>query len=302
MDEPDFTLAHCRVAIIGLGLMGGSLALALKGHCRELIGVDPSASAQTFAREHNVVDRLTDFESALTVDLIILAAPVRTILAQLNQLAQFVPTNDSHSLTSDRPTLHAPRPTLLDLGSTKAAITTAMRALPDNFDPIGGHPMCGKETGGLPNAEADLFRGKTFVLCPLERTSPQALVLAQEVVNVIGAQPLILDAERHDALAALISHLPYTVASALMLTALSQFDETLWRMAASGFRDTTRLAASDLEMMTDVLITNRAAVLNALAHYKTELDALTTALESGDSAKLRAALQAAQHQRSQLFK
>lgn len=287
MHEPGFSLANCQVAVVGLGLMGGSLALALRGHCREVVGVDADPAALRFALDHAVVDRTADFDSALDCDLLVLATPVRTILAQLDHLSRF--------------TLHAPRFTLLDLGSTKAQIVAAMQSLPSHFDPIGGHPMCGKEVSGIAHAEADLYRGRTFVLTPLERTSPAALALAQELIETIGARPLVLSAERHDALAAVSSHLPYAVAVALVRAAQSLGDDQLWALAASGFRGTSRLAASDLTMMTDILLTNRAALLDALARYRHELDALIALIDASDPEALRAALAPVQSKRARLF-
>ena len=162
--------------------------------------------------------------------------------------------------------------------------------------------MCGKEVSGSAHAEADLYRGKTFVLTPLARTSPAALALAHELLETIGARPLILSAERHDALAAVSSHLPYAVAVTLVRAALSLGDEQVWTMAASGFRDTSRLAASDVTMMTDILLTNRAAILDALTRNRHELDALITLIDVGDPDSLRAALAPAQSKRSELFK
>jgi prephenate dehydrogenase len=269
--------------------MGGSLALALSGCCREIIGVDADPAPLTFATERSIVHRTTDFDSALgTSDLLILATPVRTILAQLDRLRQLPITN--YQLP------------ILDLGSTKSEIVALMKQLPEGYDPIGGHPMCGKEVSGIEHADPDLFRGKPFVLCPLDRASPRALALAHELVSVIGAHPIILDAETHDSIAAAISHLPYAVSVALMRTALATDNEALWQMAASGFRDTTRLAASDLTMMTDILLTNRAAVLDSLSRFRAELEALTAAIESGDPAVLRAALESAQRKRSEVFK
>jgi prephenate dehydrogenase len=162
--------------------------------------------------------------------------------------------------------------------------------------------MCGKETSGIKSADANLFHYKTFVLCPLERTSAQALTLVRELITLIGAVPLLIEPEQHDSFAALISHLPYTIAAALMRTALSNDHPALWQMAASGFRDTTRLAASDLTMITDILLTNRPAVLEALAQYRTELDSVTAAIESGNAEILRSVLESAQHKRSEMFK
>ncbi len=293
MDEPGFTsLAGMRVAIVGLGLMGGSLALALSGCCREIIGVDAATAALAFAIEHSMVHRTTDFDSALHIsDLLILATPARAILDQLSAM-----TYRASSVISHRSSF------IMDLGSTKSAIVAAMKNLPAAFDPIGGHPMCGKEVSGIEHADPDLFRGKPFVLCPLDRTSPRALALAHELISAIGAHPLILDAETHDSLAAMVSHLPYAVSVALMRTAIAADNEALWPVAASGFRDTTRLAASDLTMMIDILLTNRAAALDSLSRFRTELDSLTAAIDSGDADALRAVLESAQRKRSEMFK
>ena len=296
MDESGFSLAHCRVVIAGLGLMGGSLALALRGHCREIVGVDADPAALRFALDHAVVDRTADFNSAFDCDLLVLAAPVRAILAQLNYLTRAL-SNTQHREASPWDTIR-----ILDLGSTKAQIVAAMQSLPPRFDPLGGHPMCGKEVSGIAHAEADLYRGRTFVLTPLERTSPAALALAQELIETIGARPLVLSAERHDALAAVSSHLPYAVAVALVRAAQSLGDDQLWALAASGFRDTSRLAGSDLTMMTDILLTNRAALLDALTRYRHELDTLIALIDAGDPEALRAALAPAQSRRSELFK
>ncbi len=290
MDEPGFALASARVAVVGLGLMGGSLALALRGRCREIVGVDADPAALRFALDHAAVDRTADFDSALACDLLVLATPVRTILAQLAAL--------SSQTTADR----RPPAVILDLGSTKSQIIAAMEKLPPRFVPLGGHPMCGKEVSGIAHAEADLYRGKTFVITPLERTSPAALILAQELIETLGARPLVLSAERHDALAAVSSHLPYAVAVALVRAAQSLGDDQLWALAASGFRDTSRLAASDLTMMTDILLTNRVALLDALTRYRHELDALIALIDAGDPEALRAALAPAQSWRSELFK
>lgn len=288
MDEPDFTLAQARVAIVGLGLMGGSLALALRGRCAEIAGADADPQAVQLALEHGVIDRAIELDAALDRHLVILAAPVRAILAQLAHLA-----------TGYRPSSTV---TLLDLGSTKSEITAAMEQLPPGFDPLGGHPMCGKEVSGIENAEAGLFRDKTFVLTPLARTSPRALQLAQALIEAIGARALVLSAERHDALAATASHLPYLAATALMRAAQSLDDDQFWSLAASGFRDTSRLAASDLTMMTDILLTNRAAILDSLMRYRSELETLIQLIDAADPAALRAALAPTQAHRAKRFK
>lgn len=288
MDEPDFK--NLRVAIVGLGLMGGSMALAIRDQVREIIGCDTDFAAIAFALNHRIISRAADFDSALDCDLLILATPPRIIIEQLQTISQSPISN-----------LHASRPIILDLGSTKRAIVGVMQKLPAHFDPIGGHPMCGREVGGIANADENLFRDKTFIITPLERTSPRALNIVHQLISIIGAQPLILDPDHHDSLAAMVSHLPYLTSVALMHSAMTMNDDDVWRIAASGFRDTTRLAASDLTMMSDIMQTNRAAVLESLHRFRNEIDSLTTLIESSDFDSLHTILSSAQSNRSQLF-
>ena len=291
MDEDGFSLSNAQVAIVGLGLMGASLAMDLRGHCAGIVGVSRSPETLDYALEHHIVDRVTDFDSALDCDLLVLAAPVRTIIKQLQQIG-----NSPFAVRSIRPTV------IIDLGSTKIEIVQAMQALPSRFDPIGGHPMCGKEVAGIRSAEAGLYRDKIFVLTPLERTSAGALALVSEMIEIIGSVPLVLSPEQQDKLVAATSHLPYLAACALMRMALAKGDAQFWSVAASGFRDTSRLAASDLTMMIDILFTNRTAILQSLKDYRAELEGLVSLLESGDEDGLRAALEPAQQKRAQLFK
>jgi prephenate dehydrogenase len=294
MDDPDFRrLQDCRVAIVGVGLMGGSLGLDLRGLCAERVGVGRSAATLALAQVQGMIDRTADFDAAVeSCDLIILATPPRTILAQLQALGQ---------RPAQRPAAGSPPKVIMDLGSTKTDIVAAMGALPAGFDPVGGHPMCGKEVSGAAAAEPGLYRGQTFILTPLARTTAGALGLAQELVRAVGARPLVLAAARQDAMVAQISHLPYVAAVALVKAAQAAGDEQVWEVAASGFRDTSRLAASDLTMMLDILLTNREAVARALAGYRAELEALARLIDQGDAAALRAALEPAQAKRSELF-
>lgn len=286
MDDPDFTSA--RIAIAGLGLMGGSLALALRGKVRELVGVDVDPVVLASACQRGVVDRAATLPEALAAcDVLVLAAPVRGILAQLAELQR----------------LPAPARmvTVLDLGSTKAEIVSAMQALPAGYDPLGGHPMCGKEVSGLAHAEATLFQNKVFVLVPLERTSPAARARARALAEAVGARPWQLPPEHHDHLAAVASHLPFMAASALVGAAASVDEEDVWTMAASGFRDTSRLAASDVNMMLDILLTNRGPLLETLARYRDELEALMALVEAGEAEALRARLTEIRAERRRRF-
>lgn len=267
--------------------MGGSLALALRGHVGELVGVDVDSSVLQSALARGVVDRTTSLAEAATCDVLVLAAPVRGIIGQLQALQQLPPPV--------RPV------TVLDLGSTKSEIAQAMQALPAGYDPLGGHPMCGKEVSGLDHADPALFQGKMFVLVPLARTSARAAALGEALAAAVGARAWVLPPDQHDRLAAVSSHLPYLAAAALVAAALRAEDESVWRMAASGFRDTSRLAASDVTMMLDILLTNREALLAALAGYQAELEALTSLVAAGDAGALRARLSEIQAERKKRF-
>lgn len=271
--------------------MGGSLAMALmeRSLCRQVIGVArrPETAREALARgvAHRVTTDLAD--GVAGADVIVLATPVRTILRQIRLLATM----------SLGPCL------VLDLGSTKVDIVAAMEALPPPVQPIGAHPMCGKEIAGLAAAEPTLFAGAPWVLSPLPRTSSQALALARELAEAVGARPLVMAADRHDRLVAVISHLPYSLAVVLTLTAakVGNEDELIWKLAASGFRDTSRLAASDVTMMLDILLTNRAAVGSALRQASEHLNRLADLLAAGDELAVSALLNSAHNQRASMF-
>jgi len=280
--EPGFKtrLADCRVGIIGLGLMGGSLALALHGACRSISGydVDPSTIAQ--ALDRGIIQRPIDLGGD-EVDLLILAAPVSAILDWIDRVPQ-VFSGEFH---------------LLDLGSTKTQIVERMYTLPDRITPLGGHPMCGKETSGLGVAAGDLYRSCLFALTPLDRTRPDTLDLAQELISTLQARSLLLDPQQHDRSVAAISHVPYLLSSTLAEVALNTDDDVTWRLAASGFRDTSRLAASNVAMMLDILESNRAEVLAALDSAQSSLQATIDLIEREEWTQLRLKLESARAKR-----
>lgn len=285
-------LKDARVAIVGLGLMGGSLAGALRkrGACREVRGVARREETVEEAMRRGFINAGTcDLaEGVEQADLILLATPVRTILELIPQVGSLAPAGCL----------------LMDLGSTKARIVEAMEALPSHLQAVGGHPMCGKEVSGLEAAEADLYQGATFVLTPLQRTSSEALMLARELVEAVGARPLLMDAERHDRLVAAVSHLPYLLSLGLVATAeeVAAEDELVWELAASGFRDTSRLAASDVTMMLDILLTNRQAVGETLSRFAHQLNAIADLLEADDEEGLRSLMGRVQKRRERMFR
>ena len=282
-------LADCHVAIVGLGLMGGSLAGALRGRCRSVTGVSRRAGTVELAAARGLIDRgTTDPNDAVSeADIVILATPVRVILQQIQKLASHL----------------ADGCLLLDLGSTKTQILKAMDALPSQVEPLGGHPMCGKEFSGIDAADPSLYRGCTFILSPLERTAPTALALGRELVEAVGATPLILDAARQDRLVATLSHLPYLLACSLVQTAdaTTSPDPAAWEIVAGGYRDTSRVAGSDVTMMLDILATNRHAILDAVSAFREQLDRMTALIEDEDEGKLKAVLVSCQAERRRMF-
>ena len=176
-------LAETTIAVVGLGLMGGSLAGALRGRCRSVVGVARRPESVKIGLAHKLIDRgSTDLEDGVRrADVVILATPVRVILKQLTEVGALLP-NDC---------------LLIDLGSTKAHIVAAMAHLPSQVQPLGAHPMCGREDSGIEAADPGLFRDHVFVLTPLARTSKEAVTLGCDLVEAVGAQSLILDPDGH---------------------------------------------------------------------------------------------------------
>lgn len=262
MDESDFPLSHTRVAIIGLGLMGGSLALALRRHCAALYGLDTDPATLTLAQNWGLADALSDQPADLLpqADLIILATPIRTILHLLAELPQW----------------HPGTAVVMDIGSTKSTILNAMAQLPDRFHPIGAHPMCGKEHGTLIHAYADMYQQAPFALTPLPRTTPRARHLAVQIAHTLGARPFWLDAATHDRWVAATSHLPYLIANTLA----SVTPREVHPLVGPGFLSTSRLAVTPVPMMLDILMTNREAVLAALTEFQAQLSHLHTTLNT----------------------
>lgn len=282
-------LSSMRVTIVGLGMMGGSLAMALRPHVAHLTAVDVDEATREMALDTDLVDRATvDLEGGVRdADLLILAVPVGSIISILGQV----------------PALRPDGCLVLDLGSTKGAICRAMGRLPQSFEALGGHPMCGKEVSGLRAAEADLYREQTFVLCRTRRTTPRAEAVCRAVVESVGATPLFLEPADHDRLVAVVSHLPYFVASLLMQRAAeaAREDARIWPVSASGFRDTSRLSGSGPEMFLDIVRTNREAILEQLYAYRGQLQEVIHLLQEGDDEAVRSWM-AARHEEHQAYR
>lgn len=193
-----------RVAIVGMGLMGGSLGLALRER-------RPTIHVTGIVRRVEQVERCvalgashaatTDMAAGVAdADLVVLSTPVRTLMAQIPEVARRM----------------QPGAVLTDMGSTKAAVMRVMAQIPWSIQPVGGHPMCGKEVAGLEAADPNLYQGATWPLTPLERTDQAATAGVKALVEAVGGRPVMLEADRHDRLVAAISHLPYLLAVSLV--------------------------------------------------------------------------------------
>jgi prephenate dehydrogenase len=226
-------------------------------------------------------------EGVQEADIVVLATPVRAILRILAEIGPMLPEGCL----------------LMDLGSTKAEILEAMRELPGHVQPLGGHPMCGKEKSGIAVAEAGLFEGRTFILSPLARTSEAALETGKALARCAGAHPLVVEGERQDFLVGTMSHLPYLLACALVSTAdaTTSADPLAWKIVAGGYRDTSRVAGSDVTMMLDILMTNREEVVKAARLCVAQLERLTQLIEAGDEEQLRELLTYIRATRKEMF-
>jgi prephenate dehydrogenase len=277
-----------HVAIIGLGLMGGSLGLALRADdgCGRLAGVvvgydiTPDVTQRAVAR--GALDRASGSlaDAVIAADLVVIATPTLAAEATLRAMAEHL----------------APDVVVTDLCSVKAPLVeVASQTLqhPQRF--VGGHPMAGRERAGIEAAIPDLYRGARWALTPTPQTAPDALSRVRALVVALGAEPLELAAEAHDAAVAGISHLPLALAVALTRT-LAESDDwpTMALLAAGGYRDTTRVAAGDPVMGRDILLANREALLARLDAFAETLARLRAMVAHGDAIEIEAALREAQ--------
>jgi len=244
-----------HVAILGVGLIGGSFALAIRkaGFPGTITGVS-SAPALEEALQLGIIDRAAALEDAVPdADLIYLAQPIGRILHSLALV-------DAHV---------KPGALITDAGSTKQAIVKEARRAVVRGRFLGGHPLAGKETRGAAAAEADLFRGRPYVLTPADPAEMDAPFL--EMLNSIGARPVILGAAEHDRLVAASSHLPQLASTALAALLAQEFPDVA-QVAGPGLVDATRLALSSYDLWRDIVATNTASIDEALAGYIQKLE------------------------------
>jgi prephenate dehydrogenase len=269
-----------RLAVVGVGLLGGSVAKAARAHAlaAEIVGVGRHAGRLEAARRDGALDHVTtDLAAGVRdADVVVLAPPVGVIVTLLGEVAR----------------ASGPETIVTDVGSTKAAIVRAAEGLgrrrPLRF--VGSHPMAGSDRSGYRHARADLFRDATVVVTPTELSEPAAVKTVSAFWEGLGAGRVVtLDPDAHDRAVAAISHLPHLAAMALV-DAVDRFEPSAFDIAARGFRDTTRIAASDPIVWEEIFLANHDALGRSLVAFREALAELERLIAAGDGAALRAAI------------
>ncbi|RJQ54370.1 MAG: prephenate dehydrogenase [Actinobacteria bacterium] len=279
------------VAIVGTGLIGGSLGLAIKEQTNPptIVGYNRRLRTSMTALEAGAIDEIADSaaDAAREADLIFVCTPVGSIVDTLRTIAGDVKKGA----------------VVTDVGSTKADIVaTAERLLSADVNFIGGHPMAGSEREGIDNAAAHLFVNAYYLLTPTHRTDMTAFGRLHSFLTALGPTVLAMQPEAHDKAVATISHVPHLLSAALVNLAGRQAkdDETLLRIAAGGFKDMTRIAAGNSEMWADICMTNSAAILELLDRFTAEIARLSEALRDSDRQRLVGVLEEAKGLRTGL--
>jgi len=256
-----------RIAIVGVGLIGGSLAFAVRRRFPDvaIVGIDRD-DVVTAARQLGALSQgTTDLAGVAGADLVVLAAPVVANLEAMERLPWLL----------DGPAI------VTDVGSTKRATVDAARALPARLQFIGGHPLAGAARGGIEASRPDLFERRTWVLTPSLTTSREVVERVGGFVRALGAVPLELDADTHDRVLAFTSHLPQLTASALMQVVGDGVGDHGLQFSGGGLADTTRVAASPARIWTDICQTNADELISALDHLIESLQSARRDLASG---------------------
>ena len=278
-----------QLGLIGCGLMGGSFALALKkaGLVKRVVGYSKSPSTTDRARQLGVihVEAPSALLSAAGADIVLLAVPVAATESTLKAIKHLV----------------TPQMLLMDVGSTKAdVVQAARRALRDQIGSfVPAHPITGREVSGVEHADVDLYTGRQEILTPTERTLTAQLHRAEDVWRALGCHVSSMSPEAHDASFAAVSHLPHMLAFAMIsgITAQPNADELL-ALAGPGFRDFTRIAASDPKMWRDILRANRDEVLAQSRVFKQALQTLEEAMQADNDQALEDLITLASHTRA----
>lgn len=282
-----------HLAIIGVGLIGGSFGLAVKEKLRERVhitGLCRSRSSIEAALRRGAVDEASaDAASAVRgADIVYLSTPVLQMVSMVETIRPFLKKGA----------------VVTDAGSTKEYLWNEIPPrLPEGVYYVSGHPMTGKEKSGVEAADKDLFRHKCYVLMEETTAPPEIYQRVADLIKLTGANLTTLDVKRHDRCAAVISHVPHVTAAALV-TLLGRSGGDLsaaLKLAGGGFKDTTRIASSNADMWADICLTNSAAIAEYLRHLTVILEEVVDAVEAGDRAALYDYFTAAKERRDRIL-
>lgn len=262
-----------HITIIGLGLIGGSLALSFRQNnndCFRVTGTDADKLTREQAVKLQVVDNVAEdvCDSVRDADVVFLCTPVLQIVPLVEKIAPYLKQGAI----------------LSDVGSTKEYLQEKLtKILPNHIHYIGGHPMAGKEKSGITAADKDLFRNKWYILMSGAKASSQAIALLEELISSTGAIITTMDTETHDRCTAVLSHVPHLAAAALVNLLEGCSDQGHGRqLAGGGFRDTTRVASSNADMWADICMTNQDAISDGLEKMQSMLQTLNENIRRGD--------------------
>jgi len=279
-----------QLGLIGCGLMGGSFALSLKraGLVKRVVGYSQSPATTQKALQLGVIDEAASsaLNAATGADIVLLAVPVAATEASLQAIQPAV----------------TPQMLIMDVGSTKSdVLAAAQRALGEQISAfVAAHPIAGKEMAGVEHADAKLYQGCQTILTPTKMTHSRQLERAHEVWQALGSRVVQMSPEAHDAAFAAVSHLPHLLAFAMMNSVIGQpLGQEFLALAGPGFRDSTRIAASDPKVWRDILLANRQELLAQSQHFQAQLKAFEALLLQGDGAALQTLIAQASSARSQ---
>jgi prephenate dehydrogenase len=270
--------AHRKAIVAGLGLIGGSIAMALKNNGFAVIGLDSDENALEMARQKGIEGYRFDMKGMADktaiphifadADIVFVSLPVCCIVDAIRIIAGYLPQNAI----------------ITDTGSVKKIIVHEIEnALPDSIFFVGGHPMAGSENSGFQWAREDLFVGAPYVITPTDRTHAEAVWTVIKLVTAMGAKPVIMSPEEHDRMAAAASHLPQLVSTTLVNAVSGSCPkDRIMELAGGGWRDTTRIAGSNAFMWKDILICNKDEILPLISAFKEQLLYLEAAIASSE--------------------
>ncbi|MFW5992429.1 MAG: prephenate dehydrogenase [Halanaerobiaceae bacterium] len=273
-----------NIGIIGLGLMGASMGLAVRKYTEKMMiyGADMNKKHVDYCINHGIIDNILSAEKLVQQDVIFIAVPVRSILDVIEQI---------------EPLINKEKTIITDMGSTKSEIVMMVKKKFPDIRFIGGHPMTGREMSGPAAALADLFQNKNYILT--EKTDDHILI---NILETVGAHIVVMEAEKHDRLAAFTSHVPQFLATSVIqrLKNVEKNNPEVTQLIGQGFKDLTRIAASDPRMWQDIFVSNREQVITQIEELQEELDFFKKTIKHRDEDKIYEIIESGRKKRVEL--